>query len=205
MLLEHRGRRPVVPDSAYVAPSATVCGAVVLGERVRVLHGAVLTAEDGAISLGRDVVVMENAVVRGRSRHPVRIGDAVLVGPHAHVNGAVVEDEVFVGHGVMFTNGLLPQATNPDGSLQREGDWECTPTLVKRRAGIGSNATIVCGVTIGEGAIVGAGAVVTRDVPDYALVVGVPARVVSDVRTRIPNPNHHNSLRNMSLAAGELQ
>lgn len=117
MLLEHRGRRPVVPDSAYVAPSATVCGAVVLGERVRVLHGAVLTAEDGAISLGRDVVVMENAVVRGRSRHPVRIGDAVLVGPHAHVNGAVVEDEVFVATGAS----LFPGSVAGRGSELRIG------------------------------------------------------------------------------------
>ena len=116
-----------------------------------------------------------------------------------------IEDEVFVGHGVMFTNGLIPQATNPDGTLQRDGDWDCTPTLVKRRAGIGSNATIVCGVTIGEGAVVGAGAVVTRDVPDYALVAGVPARVIGDVRTHSAKPDHHNRLRNVAPAMGDLQ
>jgi gamma-carbonic anhydrase len=107
VILEHRGRRPVIPESAYVAPSATVCGAVVLGERARVLHGAVLTAEDGVVELGDDVVVMENALVRGRSRHPALIGDAVLVGPHAHVNGAVVEDEVFLATGAALFPGSV--------------------------------------------------------------------------------------------------
>ena len=101
MILEHRGRRPVVPASAYIAPSATVCGAVVLGERARVLHGAVLTAEDGEVRFGDDVVVMENALVRGRARHAARLGDAVLVGPHAHINGATIEDEVFIATGAV--------------------------------------------------------------------------------------------------------
>ncbi|MFI9758503.1 gamma carbonic anhydrase family protein [Streptomyces sp. NPDC051963] len=90
MLIEHRGQRPVVPDSAYVAPTTVLCGAVTLGERARVLHGAVLTAEDGEVRVGSDVVVMENALVRGRAGHPAVIGDAVLVGPHAHVNGATI-------------------------------------------------------------------------------------------------------------------
>jgi carbonic anhydrase/acetyltransferase-like protein (isoleucine patch superfamily) len=107
MLLEHRGRRPVVPESAYVAPSAVLCGAVVLGERVRVLHGAVLTAEDGEVRTGSDVVVMENALVRGRANHPAVIGDAVLIGPHAHVNGATVEDEVFVATGASLFPGAV--------------------------------------------------------------------------------------------------
>ena len=108
-----------------------------------------------------------------------------------------IEDDVFVGHGVMFTNGLLPQATNEDGSLQGDGDWECTATLVRRGASIGSNATIVCGVTIGRNALVGAGAVVTRDVPDHAIVAGNPARVIGDVRKR-PAAPHSNRLRRMS-------
>ncbi len=99
MLYEHRGKKPVVPESAYVAPSAVLCGAVVLGERARVLHGAVLTAEDGEVRTGADVVVMENALIRGRSAHPAVLGDAVLVGPHAHINGALIEDEVFVATG----------------------------------------------------------------------------------------------------------
>ena len=94
MLYEHRGRRPVVPESAWVAPSAVLCGAVVLGERARVLHGAVLSAEDGEVRTGAEVVVMENALIRGRANHPAVIGDAVLIGPHAHVNGATIEDEV---------------------------------------------------------------------------------------------------------------
>lgn len=107
MILQHRGGRPVIPESAYVAPSATLCGDVVLGERARILHGAVLTAEDGEIRLGADVVVMENALVRGRARHPVRIGDAVLVGPHAHVNGASIEDEVFIATGASLFPGAV--------------------------------------------------------------------------------------------------
>ena len=115
MLIEHRGRRPAVPESAYVAPTAVLCGAVVLGERVRVLHGAVLTAEDGEIRTGSDVVIMENALVRGRRKHPVVIGDAVLIGPHAHVNGATVEDEVFVATGA----GLFPGSVAGTGSELR--------------------------------------------------------------------------------------
>ncbi|TWF80557.1 carbonic anhydrase/acetyltransferase-like protein (isoleucine patch superfamily) [Pseudonocardia hierapolitana] len=110
MLVEHRGRRPVVPASAYVAPSAVVCGAVLLGERTRVLHGAVLTAEDGEVRVGDDVVVMENALVRGRGTHPAVLGDAVLVGPHAHVNGARVEDEVFVATGASLFPGSVAGA-----------------------------------------------------------------------------------------------
>ncbi|CCD99467.1 Transferase hexapeptide repeat containing protein (fragment) [Bradyrhizobium sp. STM 3809] len=82
----------------------------------------------------------------------------------------------------MFTNDRFPQATNPDGSPQTEADWSVEKTLVKRRASIGSNATILCGLTVGEGALIGAGAVVTADVPDYAVVAGVPARIVGDTR-----------------------
>ncbi|WP_037356030.1 gamma carbonic anhydrase family protein [Amycolatopsis orientalis] len=110
MLLEHRGKRPVVPESAYVAPSAVLCGAVVLGERARILHGAVLTAEDGEIRTGEDVVVMENALIRGRASHPVTLGDAVLIGPHAHVNGAAVEDETFVATGASLFPGAVAGA-----------------------------------------------------------------------------------------------
>src|SRR4051812_12150340 len=107
MLIEHRGCAPVVPDSAYVAPSATLCGAVVLGEGTRVLHGAVLTAEDGEITVGENTVVMEHALVRGRSGHPAVIGAAVMVGPHAHVNGATVEDEAFVATGAALFPGAV--------------------------------------------------------------------------------------------------
>jgi carbonic anhydrase/acetyltransferase-like protein (isoleucine patch superfamily) len=107
MLVTHRGRRPVVAVSAYVAPSAVLCGAVVVGERARVLHGAVVTGEDGEVRIGSDSVVMENAVVKGRAAHPVVVGDAVLVGPHAHINGATVEDEVFVATGVSMFPGAV--------------------------------------------------------------------------------------------------
>jgi gamma-carbonic anhydrase len=97
----------VIPRSAYVAPSAVLCGAVTLGERARVLHGAVLTAEDGEIWIGDDVVIMENALVRGRSRHPISVGNAVLIGPHAHLNGAIVEDEVFIATGASLFPGSV--------------------------------------------------------------------------------------------------
>jgi gamma-carbonic anhydrase len=110
MLIEHRGRRPVVPESAYVAPSAVLCGAVVLAEGSRVLHGAVLTAENGEVRLGENSVVMENALVRGRADHPALLGDAVLVGPHAHVNGATVEDEVFIATGAALFPGSVAGA-----------------------------------------------------------------------------------------------
>lgn len=90
-----------------MAPSAVLCGAVTLGERARVLHGAVLTAEDGEIWIGDDVVIMENALVRGRSRHPVSVGNAVLIGPHAHLNGATVEDEVFIATGASLFPGSV--------------------------------------------------------------------------------------------------
>ena len=89
-----------------------------------------------------------------------------------------------MGHGVMFTNDRLPRATNADGSLQTEADWSVEETHVGKAASIGSNATIISGVRIGVGALVGAGAVVTKDVPDYAIVAGVPARVVGDRRER---------------------
>lgn len=107
MILTHRGERPVVPESAYVAPSAVLCGAVTLGEKARVLHGAVLTAEDGEIWIGEEVVIMENALVRGRSRHPASVGNAVLVGPHAHLNGSTVEDEVFIATGASLFPGSV--------------------------------------------------------------------------------------------------
>jgi carbonic anhydrase/acetyltransferase-like protein (isoleucine patch superfamily) len=107
MILTHRGERPLIPRSAYVAPSAVLCGAVTLGERARVLHGAILTAEDGEIWIGEDVVIMENALLRGRSQHPVSIGNAVLIGPHVHLNGANVEDEVFIATGASLFPGSV--------------------------------------------------------------------------------------------------
>lgn len=113
------------------------------------------------------------------------IGRDCKISSHTFIcSGVTIEDGVFVGHGVMFINDLYPKAVNPDGTLQTEADWKLLETRVKSRASIGSNATILGGVSIGQGALVGAGAVVTRDVPDYAIVAGIPARIVGDIRHR---------------------
>jgi UDP-2-acetamido-3-amino-2,3-dideoxy-glucuronate N-acetyltransferase len=110
-----------------------------------------------------------------------RVGRNCKVSSHSFVcEGVELEDEVFIGHGVVFINDKYPRATTEEGALQTEADWSCVPTLVKSRASIGSNATILCGVTIGEGATVGAGAVVTSDVPAGATVAGNPARVIGN-------------------------
>jgi UDP-2-acetamido-3-amino-2,3-dideoxy-glucuronate N-acetyltransferase len=120
----------------------------------------------------------------------VEIQSDVVVGAHCKISshsflcsGVTIEDGVFIGHGVMFTNDMYPSSVNPDGSMQVADDWTCLPTLVRRHVSIGSNATLLCGIVVGEHALIGAGAVVTRDVPDYAVVAGVPARVIGDVRT----------------------
>jgi acetyltransferase-like isoleucine patch superfamily enzyme len=113
------------------------------------------------------------------------IGANCKVSSHTFIcEGVDIEDGVFVGHGVMFTNDIYPKAVSADGNLQTEADWHVIRTHVKARSSIGSNATILCGITIGEGALVGAGAVVTKDVPDYAIVAGVPAHITGDVRTK---------------------
>ena len=115
----------------------------------------------------------------------VEIGKRCKVSSHSFIcEGVVIEDEVFIGHGVMFINDRYPRATNEDGSLQTEIDWRVEPTRVRRAASIGTNATIVAGVVIGVHALIGAGSVVTRDVPEFAIVAGVPARVIGDVRER---------------------
>jgi carbonic anhydrase/acetyltransferase-like protein (isoleucine patch superfamily) len=105
MLIEHDGARPRVHPSAYVAPNAVLCGDVEVGADCRILFGAVLTAEDGPIRLGERCIVMENAVLRGRAGDPLRLGDRVLVGPHAHVNGAEVGDEAFIATGASLFPG----------------------------------------------------------------------------------------------------
>jgi acetyltransferase-like isoleucine patch superfamily enzyme len=113
----------------------------------------------------------------------VVIGQNCKISSHSFIcTGVVIEDGVFVGHGVMFINDRYPRAVNPDGSLQTDTDWKVIETQVKTRASIGSNATIMGGVTIGQGALIGAGAVVVENVPDYAIVAGVPAQVIGDVR-----------------------
>src|SRR5690606_10430602 len=148
------------------------------------------------VKLGRDVRVYDFVNLYGCSiGDETRIGTFVEIQKNASVGarckisshtficeGVTIEDEVFIGHGVMFTNDIYPRATNPDGSPQSEADWKVIETRVCKRASIGSNATILAGITIGEGALVGAGAVVTKDVPPYAIVAGVPAKVVGDTR-----------------------
>ena len=108
-----------------------------------------------------------------------KIGRRCKISSHTFIcEGVTIEDEVFIGHGVTFTNDLFPRATNPDGSPQTAADWVCVPTLVKRGAAIGSGATLLCGITIGERATVGAGSMVTKDVPAGAVVAGNPARIM---------------------------
>jgi len=108
-----------------------------------------------------------------------KIGRNVKISTHTFIcEGVTIEDEVFIGHNVSFINDKYPHATNLDGSVQTEKDWKVVPTVVKRRASIGTSTTILCGVTIGEEAVVGAGSVVTKDVPPRTVVAGNPARVI---------------------------
>ena len=152
---------------------------VILGRDVRIFQPDLVNLYGCAIGdetkVGAFVEIQKNAQVGARCK----------ISSHSFIcEGVEIEDECFIGHGVMFTNDVYPSAVNRDGTLQTEADWQVIKTRVKRGASIGSNATVVAGVTIGEGALVGAGAVVTKDVPDFAIVAGVPARVIGDVRER---------------------
>jgi len=144
------------------------------------------------VILGRDVVIhnfvnLYGCEIGDESRigsfveiqKRARIGSRCKISSHSFIcEGVTIEDEVFVGHGVIFINDKVPRATTSAGRLQTDDDWQAIPTLVKRGASIGSGATILCGLTIGENAIVGAGAVVTRDVAAGTTVAGNPARVI---------------------------
>lgn len=111
-----------------------------------------------------------------------KVGSRCKISSHSFLcEGVTLEDEVFVGHNVTFINDRFPRATAASGSLQTEQDWAVVPTLVKKGASIGSSATLLCGITVGEGAIVGAGSVVTKDVPPHTIVAGNPARVLKKV------------------------
>lgn len=111
------------------------------------------------------------------------IGKNCKISSHSFIcEGVHIEDNVFIGHGVMFTNDLFPRATNMDGSLQTEADWHCIETYIRKGASIGSNATILAGITIGANALIGAGAVVTKDVPDNAVVAGNPAKIIKYIK-----------------------
>jgi acetyltransferase-like isoleucine patch superfamily enzyme len=123
-----------------------------------------------------------------------RIGRRVKISSHTFIcEGVTIEDEVFIGHGVMFINDKYPHSTNTSGELQTEEDWKCVPTLVRQGASIGSNATLLCGVTIGENAIVGAGSVVTHDVPAWCVAAGNPARIIRKIQSPIGEPNDNST------------
>ena len=149
------------------------------------------------VKLGRDVKIYAFANLYGcevddeskigtfvEIQKGAKIGKRCKISSHSFVcEGVTIEDKVFVGHNVTFINDILPRATSRNGVLQTDADWKCLPTLVKRGASIGSSATILCGVTIGEGSLIGAGSVVTRDVPPHTIVAGNPARILR----RVPN------------------
>lgn len=162
-----------MPEFSRIAPD------VKLGRDVRIhgfvnLYGCEIGDET---RIGTFVEIQKNA----------RIGARCKISSHTFIcEGVIIEDECFIGHGVVFINDRYPRAANPDGTPQSEKDWQVVPTRVCRRASIGSGATILCGVTIGEGAIVGAGSVVTRDVPPRTIVAGNPARVLRPVPAHAP-------------------
>ena len=150
---------------------------VQLGEGVEIRHPDLVNLYGcivgDATKIGAFVEIQKNA----------RVGSRCKVSSHTFVcSGVTIEDEVFIGHGVMFTNDSYPHATT-DGQLQTEQDWKEIPTTIRSGASIGSNVTVLAGLTVGEHAMVGAGAVVTKDVPAHAIVVGAPARVIGDTRT----------------------
>lgn len=157
------------------------------------------------VQLGKDVRIFYPDMV---NIYGCKIGDGTRVGPFVEIQGDVdiganckiqshsficegvtIEDGVFVGHGVMFVNDTHPRAINPDGSLQGAGDWQLVKTRIKKGASLGTHATIMGGITVGTFALVGAGAVVTKDVPDYAIVAGVPARIIGDSRDAKHKPD----------------
>jgi len=115
-----------------------------------------------------------------------KIGKNCKVSSHTFIcEGVTIEDNVFVGHNVTFINDAFPRATNPDGSMQTDEDWTCVPTLIKKGASIGSSVTLLCGITVGERAIIGAGSVVTKDVPPDTIVVGNPAKILRKIEEGI--------------------
>lgn len=153
------------------APFLKIGDGVQLGRNVRFVGFANLYG----CSIGDDCLIGPFVEIQ----RGVRIGCRVKIQSHSFLcEGIELEDEVFIGHGVMFINDRFPRATNEDGRPKGAQDWKCEGTVVRRRAAIGSNATILCGVTIGEGAIIGAGSVVTRDVPPLTVVAGNPARII---------------------------
>jgi acetyltransferase-like isoleucine patch superfamily enzyme len=150
---------------------------VALGRNVKIYHASLVNLYGCSVGddtrIGAFVEIQKNATIGARCK----------ISSHTFIcEGVTIEDEVFVGHGVVFTNDRYPRATNADGTPQSEADWTVEPTHVAHGASIGSNATIICGVTIGRGALIGAGAVVTKDIADWCIAAGVPARIVGSTR-----------------------
>ena len=162
-------------DNVYIHPTADISPKATIGEGTKIWHE--VQVREGAV-LGRNCILGKGVYVD----FGVRIGDNVKVQNRASIyHGVTLENGVFVGPHVVFTNDKLPRAINPDGSLKSDTDWEVGEILVKEGAALGAGAIIVAGVSIGRFAMVGAGAVVTRDVPDHGLVYGNPARLVGYV------------------------
>jgi UDP-2-acetamido-3-amino-2,3-dideoxy-glucuronate N-acetyltransferase len=158
-------------DNVYVHPTADVSPRAVLGDGVRIWHEA--QVREGAV-LGRNCIVGKGVYID----FGVQIGDNVKIQNRASVyHGVTIESGVFIGPHAIFTNDRLPRAVNPDGSLKSDDDWELGKILVREGASVGAGAIIVAGVTIGRWAMIGSGSLVTRDVPDYGLVYGNPARL----------------------------
>jgi UDP-2-acetamido-3-amino-2,3-dideoxy-glucuronate N-acetyltransferase len=154
-----------------IHPTAEVSNDAIIGEGTSIWHQA--QVREG-VSIGKNCILGKGVYID----FGVEIGDHVKIQNYVSVfHGVTLEDGVFVGPHVCFTNDLLPRAVNPDGSLKTDSDWVLSKTLVREGAGLGANSTIRCGVIIGRWAIVGAGSVVTRDVPDYGMVWGNPARL----------------------------
>ena len=158
-------------SSAEAATNRLIADNVRMGKNVKIyaftnLYGCELGDD---VKIGTFVEIQKGA----------RIGNRCKISSHSFLcEGVILEDEVFIGHGVMFTNDRLPRATAAGGQLQTEADWTCETTTIKKGASIGSGVTLLCGITVGERAIVGAGSVVTKDVPKNAVVAGNPARVL---------------------------
>lgn len=156
-------------------PTQKIADDVVLGKDVKIydfvnLYGCKIG--DGS-KIGTFVEIQKGS----------EIGKNCKISSHTFIcEGVSIEDNVFVGHNVTFINDLFPRAANADGSLQTEEDWVCVPTRVKKGASLGSSATLLAGVTVGENAIVGAGSVVTKDVPPNTIVAGSPARVLREIK-----------------------
>lgn len=148
---------------------------VILGNNVKIfdfvnLYGCTIGNDT---KIGTFVEIQKNAT----------IGKNCKISSHSFIcEGVHIEDNVFVGHNVTFINDKLPRSINEDGSMQTEEDWKVVETYIKKGASIGSSATILCGITIGENSIIGAGAVVTKDIPANSLAVGVPARVIKKLK-----------------------